>query len=357
MNNIAITEIRTRDRPTCFICGSRGELQYEGLRDRLFGAPGLWNFKRCSNAECGLIWLDPMPVDLDIWKAYKRYYTHRDHFSKETWIRRAYRKAQQSLLAHYYGYRNGNTAFFDRIIGSLIYFHPGRLADTIFSVFYLNAIQHGRLLEVGCGSGRMLKSMQDKGWDVVGVDPDPIAIKKAKSKGLIVYQGILADQEFKNDSFDAIALSHVIEHVPDPLRLLNECERILKPGGHLVLITPNTDSLCHQLYSTDWRSLDPPRHLYVFNLVTLKQLSKKAGFQNVKLETTIRDANNTFIGSRDIQRNGFHVMGGKQKFIIRIIGRLFQFMEWVTLYFNSEIGEEIVLIGVKTHVRKGRGKK
>ena len=351
MNNIAINEIRTRDCPTCFMCGSRGELQYEGLRDRLFGVPGLWNFKMCSNAECGLIWLDPMPADLDIWKAYERYYTHRDHFSKETWIRRAYRKAQQGLLAHYYGYRNGNTAFFDRIIGSLIYFHPGRLADTIFSVFYLNAIPHGRLLEVGCGSGRMLKAMQDKGWHAVGVDPDPIAIKNAKSKGLVVHQGILADQKFKNDSFDAIVLSHVIEHVPDPLSLLKECERVLKPGGHLVLITPNNKSFCHQLFKSDWRSLEPPRHLYVFNLETLKQISRKAGFHNVKLETTIRDVNNTFIASRALQRYGFHVMGSKQNLIIRIIGRIFQLMEWVTLYFNSEIGEEIVLIGVKTHGR------
>ena len=351
MNHIANNEINTRDCPSCFICGSIGELHYKGLKDRLFSAPGLWSFKLCPNPSCGLIWLDPMPVDGDIWKAYKDYYTHRDNIYKDTWIRRAYRKAQRSLLAHYYGYRNGNSAFFDRIVGSLIYFHPGRLADTIFSVFYLNAIPHGRLLEVGCGSGRMLKSMQDKGWDVVGVDPDPIAIKNAKSMGLIVYQGILADQKFEDDSFDAIALSHVIEHVPNPLDLLKECERILKPGGHLVLITPNNDSLCHQLYKIHWNSLDPPRHLYVFNLVTLKLLSRKAGFQNAKLETTIRDANNTFIGSRAIQRSGFHVMGSKQNFIIRIIGRLFQFMEWVTLYFNSGIGEEIVLIGVKTNGR------
>jgi 2-polyprenyl-3-methyl-5-hydroxy-6-metoxy-1,4-benzoquinol methylase len=351
MNTIANNEIRTRDCPSCIICGSIGELQYGGLRDRLFGAPGFWNFKLCSNAECSLIWLDPMPVDLDIWKAYKRYYTHRDNISKETWIRRAYRKAQQGLLAHYYGYRNGNTAFFDRIIGSLIYFHPGRLADTIFSVFYLNAIPHGRLLEVGCGSGRMLKSMQDKGWDVVGVDPDPIAINNAKSKGLIVYQGILADQKFMKDSFDAIALSHVIEHVPDPLNLLKECERILKPGGHLVLITPNINSFCHQLYKSDWRSLEPPRHLYIFNRQTLKQLSQRAGFKNIKLETTIRDANNTFIASRALQRYGFHTMGSKQPLIIRIIGRIFQFVEWATLYFNSEIGEEIVLIGIKTNER------
>ncbi len=351
MKTIDSTEIRTRDCPSCYICGSSGELHYEGLKDRLFGAPGFWSFKLCSNAECGLIWLDPMPVDGDIWKAYKRYYTHRDHISKDTWIRRAYRKAQHGLLAHCYGYRNGNTAFFDRIIGSLIYFHPGRLADTIFSVFYLNAIPHGRLLEVGCGNGRMLKSMQEKGWDVVGVDPDPIAINNAKSKGLIVYQGILADQKFMKDSFDAIALSHVIEHVPDPLSLLKECERILKPGGHLVLITPNNNSLCHQLFKTDWRSLEPPRHLYVFNLETLKKISRKAGFQNVKLETTIRDANNTFIASRALHRYGFHAMGSKQNLIIQIIGRLFQFMEWANLYLNSTIGEEIVLIGVKTHGR------
>ena len=348
MTTIADNEIRTRNCPSCFICGSSGELQYEGLKDRLFGSPGLWSFKLCSNPNCGLTWLDPMPVNEDIWKAYSRYFTHNDNFSKNTWIKRFYRKAQKSLLAQNYGYRNGKSALFDRIIGSLIYFHPGRLADTIFSVFYLKAVHHGRLLEVGCGSGLMLKAMQDKGWDVAGVDPDPIAIKNAKSKGLIVYQGILADQKFSDDSFDAIALSHVIEHVSDPLSLLRECERILKPGGHLVVITPNSKSLCHQLYKSNWLSLDPPRHLYIFNLETLRQLSRKADFQNEKLETTIRYADRTFIASRAFKHQGFHVMGSKQPFVIRMIGRIFQFVEWAVLYFDSEVGEEIVLIGVKT---------
>jgi len=351
MNNSANNEIRTRDCPNCLICGSRGKTHYQALEDRLFRTPGLWNFNLCPNPYCGLLWLDPMPVDGDIWKAYSHYYTHRDNISKDTWLRRTYRKAQRGLLANHYGYLNGKSSLHDKVIGSLIYFHPGRLADTIFSVFYLNAIPHGRLLEVGCGSGRMLRTMQKKGWDVVGVDPDPDAIKNAKAKGLIVYQGILADQGFNDDIFDAIVLSHVIEHVSNPLDLLKECERILKPGGHLVLITPNINSLCHQLYKSDWRSLEPPRHLCVFNTETMKQLSRRAGFKKIKLETTIRDANNTFIASRELRRRGLHVMGSNKPLVIKFLGFVFQLVELVALQFKPEVGEEIVLIGVKTHGR------
>jgi len=351
MNNSASNEIRTRDCPNCFVCGSRGKTHYQSLEDRLFRTPGLWNFNLCPNPYCGLLWLDPMPVDGDIWKAYSHYYTHRDNISKDTWLRRTYRKAQRSLLANHYGYLKGKSSLYDKVYGSLIYFHPGRLADTIFSVFYLNAIPHGRLLEVGCGSGRMLRAMQEKGWNVVGVDPDPIAIKNAKVKGLIVYQGILEDQGFKDDHFDAIVLSHVLEHVPNPLDLLKECERILKPDGHLVLITPNINSLCHQLYKSDWRSLEPPRHLYVFNIETLRQLSRRAGFKKIKLETTIRDANNTFMASRELRRRGSHVMGSKKPLVIKFLGFVFQLVELVALQFKPEVGEEIVLIGVKTHGR------
>src|SRR2546429_421611 len=69
-------QIRSRPCPDCYVCGGRGTLLYEDLNDRLFGAPGVWNVKRCPNPACGLLWLDPMPDEEDIGKAYAEYYTH-----------------------------------------------------------------------------------------------------------------------------------------------------------------------------------------------------------------------------------------------------------------------------------------
>jgi hypothetical protein len=72
-NQPSKVEIRSRPFPECSLCGTRGEPLYAGLTDRLFGAPGEWNLKCCSNSGCGLIWLDPMPLEDDIGKAYENY--------------------------------------------------------------------------------------------------------------------------------------------------------------------------------------------------------------------------------------------------------------------------------------------
>ena len=71
--------IGSRPNPTCVVCGAPGEVLYAGLRDRLFSAPGEWNIKRCSNTSCGLLWLDPMPLETEVWKAYENYYTHSEN--------------------------------------------------------------------------------------------------------------------------------------------------------------------------------------------------------------------------------------------------------------------------------------
>src|SRR5438105_3101279 len=69
-------EIRVRPQPECYVCGARGQQQYRDLRDRINHAPGVWNLSRCPNPKCGLLWLDPMPSEEDIGKAYTTYFTH-----------------------------------------------------------------------------------------------------------------------------------------------------------------------------------------------------------------------------------------------------------------------------------------
>jgi hypothetical protein len=68
--------IEVQSVTTCYLCGAEGHILYGNLRDRLFGAPGEWNLKKCPDAKCGLIWLDPMPVEADLHKVYENYYTH-----------------------------------------------------------------------------------------------------------------------------------------------------------------------------------------------------------------------------------------------------------------------------------------
>lgn len=351
LDNDSPDQIRSLPCPACYLCGSAGERLYENLKDRLFGAPGTWNLKRCSNRVCGLLWLDPMPAEEDIGKAYRNYFTHNEMGSvRKSWLKRVFGVAKKGYWARKYGYNKDVVGRWPELLGMAIELYPGRRAELDFTVMYLPSHPNGQLLDVGCGSGQALQNMAELGWRVKGVDFDPQAVAIAQKKGLEVRVGNLTAQGYPSGSFDAITMSHVIEHVHDPLSLLRECRRILKPGGQLVIVTPNSRSWGHQKYAVSWMHLDPPRHLHIFNSQALCRLVEMAGFKLVSLCTTIRDTNGLFVGSRSIQRTGGHVMDGQSRSgRLRLIwGRSMQFAEWVLLKLKPAIGEEVALIGQRT---------
>ena len=146
----------------------------------------------------------------------------------------------------------------------------------------LSAHARGALVDVGCGAGAFLARMRDLGWSVAGVDLDPAAVRQARALGLEVHEGDLASAAHRDNRFDAVTLRHVVEHVANPMALLRECWRVLKPGGVLSAVTPNADSLGHRLFGADWRGLEPPRHLQVFTVPSLGALVARAGFQSVR---------------------------------------------------------------------------
>ena len=78
---------------------------------------------------------------------------------------------------------------------------------------------------------------------------------------------------------------HVIEHVPDPLGTRTECRRLLRPGGRLVLTTPNALGMGHRRFGRDWRGLETPRHLQVFTPGALRALVDRSGLAEVSLES------------------------------------------------------------------------
>jgi len=341
-------EIRSYPCPNCYVCGAIGEPLYKGLGDRLFEASGKWDLKRCVEPRCGLIWLDPMPFEQDIEKAYTTYYTHQElPAPHETLARLVYRKIQEGYLASKYGYRFPRGRIRGPLLGALMYLYPGGRARTDFSVFYLPSAPGGSLLDVGCGGGAMLMRMHGLGWNVEGVDFDAQAVRTARAKGLKVQLGTIEEQKFPRDSFDAVTMSHVIEHVPDPIALLRECYRILKPGGRAVVVTPNANSWGHRVYADNWRGLEPPRHLHIFSVGSLKAATRAAGFQKVRVSTTIRDTNNSFIASRSLERSGTHDMRARQPQVTNAWGYVMQAMEWVLLGLDREAGEEIAVIAQK----------
>lgn len=338
-------------RTHCAICKSQGFPLYKDLNDRIFNAPGKWNFKKCTNPSCGILWLDPMPLEKDLHLAYKKYYTHHNVVlstpSRETLLKNAYNEIKICYLALKYGYKT-NTSFFKKIIGTFLYLHPGYRAAVDLSVFYLQASQGGKLLDIGCGDGHALTFMQQLGWDVQGVDIDSAAVQKAQEKGLNVLLGAVDAQNYPDNYFNAITMSHVIEHVIDPFMLLRECYRILKTGGQLVIVTPNVDSWGHKKFKHNWRGLEPPRHLQIFTSEALRGLSERVGFLNVRAFTEIGHTNSMFIASKVLEKSiNFDNVKLAQQLYIKIWARSMQLIAWIMLKFKPCIGEDILIIAKK----------
>jgi 2-polyprenyl-3-methyl-5-hydroxy-6-metoxy-1,4-benzoquinol methylase len=289
-----------------------------------------------------------MPLEEDIGSAYENYYTHSHVHQKHASLLLAlFTAARDGYLARTYGYRRDEISIVKWLAGWLICLHPGRRAVLDFNVMRLGPVEGGRLLDVGCGSGDFLAFMQQLGWRVEGVDFDAKAVKNAAAKGVHARVGSLESQKFPESTFDAVTMSHFIEHVHDPRNLLRECWRILKPGGHLVAVTPNTGSFGHRLYGDCWMHLDPPRHLHLFNVNTLRSLAEAAGFSQVDAFTSIRGAYGVFIGSRSIRRKGTYDMHSMQPVRIRLWARAMELAEWLITKIEANAGEEAVVIARK----------
>ena len=274
--------IRTEPRPQCYLCGSAGEILYAGMRDRLFGVPGEWSLRKCDNADCGLVWSDPCTITEDIPKLYRTYYTHR---SDNALPLRVYRWLCDGVLSATLGYRS--RGWWNRMVGKLLS-HSGLLRDAFqASALWLPA-GTGKLLDVGCGNGDFLARMKGHGWDVQGIEPDPAGAAVARERGLVVTAGILAEGTFQPASFDVVTMSHVLEHLPDPIQTLRACRQLLRPGGKLVALTPNVESLGTQVFGRHWLGYDAPRHLLLASPSSLRRMAVAAGFPTVHVRTSGR---------------------------------------------------------------------
>jgi len=144
----------------------------------------------------------------------------------------------------------------------------------------LNAGRKGRVLDVGCGPGLLLREFQKRGWEAHGIEMSEKAAAHARfNLGLSVEVGDLASAHFPDDHFDAVVLWHVLEHLPNPQLALAEVQRILKPDGVFLAGVPNFGSWEARLARGKWFHLDVPRHLNHFTVPTLKRMLASAGLE------------------------------------------------------------------------------
>lgn len=317
-------EILTLPRLDCFLCGASGRDLYQGLNDKIFGAPGQWGFLKCADPDCGLVWLYPTPSMADLGKAYKSYYTHQvQEMRKGTTPWRGLRWAHDTLW---------------RL--TRVHHQRARL-----SFMYLHDTTPGRLLDIGCGDGSRLARMRTLGWRVEGQEVDPqVAAVAGIDHEIPVHLGALNDINFPSSTFDAITMNHVIEHVFDPLDVLKECHRILRPGGVLVAVTPNVESYGHTLFGRWWRGLEPPRHLHLFSQATMHRLALRAGFSLCDVWTTAAHAEVIASGSFEVRAAGARKEEAR---VTQVNRRLMSiaFQLWAQLVYLTDrnSGEECVM--------------
>ena len=172
-------------------------------------------------------------------------------------------------------------------------------------------IKKGRILEIGSNYGLFLKLMKDRGWKVYGVEP----LVKPPYKGLNIIKGFFEEIEFKERRFDAVSFWFVLEHMINPLKVIEKSYNILKDGGWIFIRVPNIYPLIiinklrifnYSLFKKILRKvrshrirdekllyiLDPPLHLFGFSKESLKFLLKKVGFKNIKIKASLMPVHN-----------------------------------------------------------------
>lgn len=140
-------------------------------------------------------------------------------------------------------------------------------------------IKNGPVLDVGCGDGALMEQMREAGIDVEGIEPGEQSCSQARAKGLNVSCTTISRAAIKPSYYRYVVLSHVLEHLSDPISLLRKLRDGLAPDGHLIVLVPNVKSPMSRLFGPYWHGWDPPYHLYHFDCDTLCQVIEAAGLK------------------------------------------------------------------------------
>ena len=142
----------------------------------------------------------------------------------------------------------------------------------------------GHLLDIGSGTGAFLNCMQTAQWQCTGLEPDESARKIASTRYGI--EAKLPEQLFQlaPQSFDAITMWHVLEHVHTLHDYVQQLASLIKPDGKIFIAVPNYTSLDADLYQAHWAAYDVPRHLYHFSPASMEQLLSKHQLKLVAIQ-------------------------------------------------------------------------
>jgi 2-polyprenyl-3-methyl-5-hydroxy-6-metoxy-1,4-benzoquinol methylase len=211
-------------------------------------------FKLAKCTKCGLVYLNPRPEKEDIKKYYPPWYHSR---------------AQAQVTD---------------ISKTKIWGIPWREAMRYKAAPILRYKKKGRILDIGCGDGSLLKFLKDSGWQTYGVElQDSSSLYAQNVLGLNVFSGRFEEANYPEDSFDVITLFHVLEHLPNPSGTLKKAYMLLRKDGFLLIAVPNLHSLEAKIFRSKWVGISAPLHLYHFTPRTLQMMLKSCGLIPVEV--------------------------------------------------------------------------
>ncbi|HEY3401997.1 MAG TPA: class I SAM-dependent methyltransferase [Ohtaekwangia sp.] len=234
---------------TCFICSNTSFATYLSCKDYTVSHE-TFQLIKCTN--CGLILTSPRPEIKNLGD----YYISSDYISHTN-------KARS-------------------IIDSLYL-----LARSYTLKWKLNIIKENSeskeqlsVLDYGCGTGHFLKACYEESWKVAGIEPSDQARENSDPKiRSLIYSSM---ELLQQSSFDAITLWHVLEHVPEPIEVLQTLATKLKINGTLFIAIPNPNSWDASFYKEYWAGYDVPRHLWHFSQSNIAMIAKLISLQIVE---------------------------------------------------------------------------
>lgn len=144
-------------------------------------------------------------------------------------------------------------------------------------------VEPGLLLDIGCANGAFVKVANSAGWKGAGIELREASAQVARSHGLTVYTEPLEKLGLPDQTYSAVTMWQVLEHLEDPCKVLEECNRVMRMGGVLAFSTPNVGSIGWKLLKEGWPAVDPGAHYHLFNSVNLERMLKRLGFAKCEI--------------------------------------------------------------------------